>query len=123
MGGRRRSLALALAVLSAHASACGEAPSRRQAGPRNAVLIVLDTVRADHLSGAGYERSTTPALDALAANGVVFEQAISYSPWTLPSLVAFPSKEGTIAPLYWTWQTLFCLKFRHFVRITVMPGF
>jgi arylsulfatase A-like enzyme len=88
VGGRRRSLALALAVLSAHASACGEAPSRRQAGPRNAVLIVLDTVRADHLSAAGYERPTTPTLDALAANGVVFEQAISYSPWTLPSLVA-----------------------------------
>ncbi|WP_225335210.1 sulfatase [Halomicrobium urmianum] len=48
----------------------------------NVLLIVLDAVRADHLSCYGYEHETTPAIDRLAANGVRFEHAFSTSNWT-----------------------------------------
>ena len=63
-------------------------PPIGEAGDAPSVLyIVLDTVRADHFGCYGYERDTTPNLDALAAQGVVFERAISTSPWTLTSHV------------------------------------
>ena len=52
------------------------------------VVVLLDTVRADHLGCYGYERATSPALDALAADGVRFAQAASSAPWTLPSVSA-----------------------------------
>ncbi len=51
----------------------------------NVVLVVLDTVRADHLSLHGYGRDTSPNLARLARRGIVFEQARSTAPWTLPS--------------------------------------
>ncbi|MBI4516671.1 MAG: sulfatase [Deltaproteobacteria bacterium] len=51
----------------------------------NVLLIVLDTLRADHLSGYGYRRQTTRNLDALAQKGVVFENAFAPSSWTVPS--------------------------------------
>lgn len=53
-------------------------------GP-NIVLIVLDTVRADHVGCYGYSLKTTPHIDELASKGVLFEQAITPSPWTAPS--------------------------------------
>ena len=59
-------------------------PTARPGAP-NVLLLVLDTVRAKSLSLYGYERQTTPALEALAEKGVVFEQAFSTAPWTLPS--------------------------------------
>ena len=52
----------------------------------NIILIVMDTVRADHLSAYGYPRPTTPNLDQFAAQGVLFENAVSPSSWTLPSI-------------------------------------
>ena len=54
-------------------------------GAPDVLLIVLDTVRADHLSAYGYSRPTTPNLARIAREGVLFEQAISSSSWTLPS--------------------------------------
>ncbi len=51
----------------------------------NILLIVLDTVRADHLSLYGYGRDTTPHLARLANRGVRFDRARSAAPWTLPS--------------------------------------
>jgi arylsulfatase A-like enzyme len=62
-------------------------PSR----PFGAVVFLLDTVRADRVSSYGYERPTTPSIDALAAQGVSFDQVTSYSSWTLPSAVALLS--------------------------------
>jgi len=50
------------------------------------VLVVLDTVRADHVGAYGYPRPTTPRLDALAAEGVLFEHAVSAAPWTAASV-------------------------------------
>jgi arylsulfatase A-like enzyme/Tfp pilus assembly protein PilF len=49
------------------------------------VLISIDTLRADHLPAYGYHAVQTPAIDTLAADGVVFERAYAHSPLTLPS--------------------------------------
>ena len=53
--------------------------------PTSVVLIVLDTVRADHCSAYGYSAPTTPRLAALASDGLLFEHARAAAPWTLPS--------------------------------------
>ena len=71
-------LAVAVALL---AFGCGEEPSR----PPDMLLIVLDTARADRMSAYGYERPTTPGLTALAAAGVLFEDATAPASWTPPS--------------------------------------
>jgi arylsulfatase A-like enzyme len=55
------------------------------AGAPNVLLIILDTVRAASLGLYGYDRPTTPNLERLARRGVVFDRALSTSPWTLPS--------------------------------------
>src|SRR2546429_8641221 len=49
------------------------------------ILISIDTLRADHLPAYGYKKVRTPAIDALAADGVVFERAYSHAPQTLPA--------------------------------------
>src|SRR5262249_47902471 len=49
------------------------------------VLISVDSLRPDHLSTYGYATGKTPAIDRLAADGVVFERAYAHSPQTLPS--------------------------------------
>jgi choline-sulfatase len=49
------------------------------------VLISIDTLRADHLPVYGYSKVETPALDSLARDGVLFENAYSHVPLTLPS--------------------------------------
>jgi len=53
---------------------------------KNVILIVLDTTRADHLSPYGYERDTSPNLKAFADENVVFDFAVTASPWTPPSI-------------------------------------
>ena len=53
--------------------------------PQSVILISLDTLRADHLGVYGYERPTSPNIDALAATGIVFEQALAQASSTLPS--------------------------------------
>ena len=77
--------------------ACGSAGD----APRSVILISLDTLRADHLGCYGHERNTSPNLDALAAEGVVFEQVVAPAPWTLPSHASlltgrYPSRHGAL---------------------------
>ncbi|MFH1469683.1 MAG: sulfatase [Pseudomonadota bacterium] len=55
------------------------------APPGNIVLVVMDTVRVDHLSAWGYERGTSPFLESLAGEGTRYERAWSSSAWTLPA--------------------------------------
>ena len=67
-------------------------------GP-NVVLITIDTLRADHLGAYGYKRDTSPNIDKLAQDGVLFENAISQASWTLPSMISmfsskYPSEVG-----------------------------
>jgi arylsulfatase A-like enzyme/TolA-binding protein len=54
-----------------------------EAGP--IILISIDTLRADRLPVYGYQKIRTPAIDALAADGVLFERAYAHAPQTLPS--------------------------------------
>jgi arylsulfatase A-like enzyme len=59
------------------------------AGSPNVIFIVLDTVRADHLSLYGYPRPTSPNLQRLAGRGIRFDEARSTAPWTLASHASF----------------------------------
>jgi len=59
-------------------------PAAAVEGP-NVLMIVWDTVRASSLSLYGYARATTPNLDRLGEDAVVFDRAIAAAPWTLPS--------------------------------------
>jgi len=66
----------------------------------NLVLVNIDTLRADHLGCYGYERDTSPFLDSLCRNGVVFERANSNSSYTRESVTALftgrlPSSSGS----------------------------
>ena len=92
------------------ARAAGESESAQRP---NIVLITMDTVRADRLSAYGYGRDTTPNLARLAEKGVLFENAISATSWTLPSLSAIytgllPHQSGANAfrPLNPGWKTI-----------------
>ena len=84
-------------------AACGENAPVVSDGPRNLILISIDTLRADRLGCYGYDRDTTPALDAFAEQSVRFERAYAPSSWTLPSHVSLlsgllPSTHGTNQP-------------------------
>lgn len=54
----------------------------------NVVLISIDSLRYDHVGCYGYDKPTTPAIDALAARGARFATAHSTTSWTLPSHMA-----------------------------------
>lgn len=83
-------IVLGLGALAYHREALAEGRAlarlpERPAGAKNVLLIVLDTVRADHLGMYGYGRDTSPRLDRLARQGVRFERARATAPWTLPA--------------------------------------
>ncbi len=78
-------------------------PAASETAP-DIVVVIVDALRADHLSGYGYDRSTSPTLDRMAAQGVLFEQASSTSSYTLPSHASiltglYPFQHGV------EWQT------------------
>lgn len=73
-------LVLALAAVTGSMLGCG-APK-----PANVILIVVDTLRADHLSAYGYSRPTSPSLVELAARGTTFDSCYSHSSATRPSV-------------------------------------
>ncbi len=54
----------------------------------NIFIILVDTLRPDHLGCYGYERPTSPNIDRLALEGVRFEKAFSQAPWTDPSILS-----------------------------------
>jgi arylsulfatase A-like enzyme len=65
----------------------------------NVLVVVLDTVRKDHLTPYGYEQPTSPELATVAEGATVFEEAVAPAPWTLPvhaSLFTglYPSQHG-----------------------------
>lgn len=78
------------------ASACGEPPSAVR-GP-GVLVIAIDGLRADHLACYGYDRQTSPSLDALASEGLLFEEPWASAPQTLPAHVALlTGSEPTLA--------------------------
>ena len=101
-------VALALAAVAAAAvwaalppPAPAQAPSRVAGGgrPPNIFLILLDTLRPDHLGAYGSPRPTSPRIDQLAAEGLLFERAFSSTNWTRPAVASLftstmPSRHG-----------------------------
>jgi glucan phosphoethanolaminetransferase (alkaline phosphatase superfamily) len=70
----------------------------------NLLFVLIDTLRADRLSAYGYDRETSPNIDALAATGVRFAETLSQSSWTKCSMASlwtgtYPARTGvTRAP-------------------------
>jgi arylsulfatase A-like enzyme len=60
-------------------------PTASNGAHPNILLVVIDTLRADHLGSYGYARPTTPTIDAVAARGTLFAHAYALSSWTKPS--------------------------------------
>jgi arylsulfatase A-like enzyme len=82
-------VATPLALVTAAAALLTGCPGPRYDPARpDVILIVVDTLRADHLGAYGYPRPTSPRIDAFAAAGVVFDAAWSAAPWTLPSIMS-----------------------------------
>ncbi len=100
---------VALIVAAAVALAWTGFALRRASAPRSVVLVTIDTLRADRLGWYGRSPTITPALDALAARGVVFERAWTTAPLTVPAHASLltgllPPKHGLrlnrpVAPL------------------------
>jgi arylsulfatase A-like enzyme/Tfp pilus assembly protein PilF len=97
--------AAALAIFVARRPPSNEAGARallasRAAGKDvNLLVVTLDTTRADRLGAYGFDRGTTPHIDALAENGVVFEHATAAVPLTFPSHTTiftgqYPTRHG-----------------------------
>ena len=76
-----------IAVLLAIFVAACASPTEKKIESRgaNVILVTLDTTRADHIGAYGYAAAQTPHLDALARDGVLFEQAITPTAYTMPS--------------------------------------
>jgi arylsulfatase A-like enzyme len=92
-------------VLSAFGATPGVQAAPKEIGSSarpNVVVIVMDTVRADHLSVYGYDRDTTPTLKALARDSVVYPNAISSSDITLTSHASL------FTGMYASWHGAYC---------------
>ncbi len=91
----RTGLLILFALALGSCSETGQSPKQ----PRNLILISIDTLCADHLGSYGYERPTSPTIDAIAAEGLLFEDVSTPSPWTLPSHASmltglYPNRHG-----------------------------
>lgn len=62
----------------------------------NVLLVLMDTVRADHLSCYGYQRNTTPHIDSLAAAGTRAEYCQGQASWTLPTMTTILSGVSSV---------------------------
>ena len=80
-------IAAAGAALGAFVLALASDPAERPRRP-NVLLVTVDTLRADHMSGYGYHRPTTTRLDAWMASGVRFREARTIEPLTAPALTS-----------------------------------
>ncbi len=89
-----RSLAVLAVTCCLAVLGCG-----REGREPNVLIIGIDTLRPDHLGCYGYDRRTSPNIDRLAAEGAIFKNTVSQSPWTLPSFGTvftslYPSQHG-----------------------------
>jgi arylsulfatase A-like enzyme len=78
--------------------------SCRPAPRPDVVFVLVDTLRADHLGCYGYPKPTSPHLDDLATDSVLFENAISSATWTKPAIASlftalYPSEHGIVRQL------------------------
>jgi arylsulfatase A-like enzyme len=94
----RCGLLMVLLLLTSHEYAPAIAQSSHEKPP-NVLLVVMDAVRADHLSCYGYHRQTSPNLDRFSEESTLYEDCITAAPWTLPSMASiftgqFPRDHG-----------------------------
>src|SRR5205809_2526256 len=82
---RRRALAVGVALVAAAAGAWWTFGRQAVSQHPNLLLITIDTLRADHVGAYGATTGATPTLDALAADGVRFEQVQTAAPLTGPA--------------------------------------
>lgn len=68
--------------------AAGASPGEQTELRPNVALILIDTLRKNHVGAFGYPLDTTPFIDSLAADGLVFTNAVSQAPWTAPSMAS-----------------------------------
>jgi arylsulfatase A-like enzyme len=90
-----------LLALAALCLGCAEPAQPRP----NLLLISIDTLRADRLGAWGYGRATSPHIDALAREAVVFEDAQAGSSWTLPTLASLMTSLYSSTHRCWTHLT------------------
>src|SRR5262245_55873713 len=83
-GMRLQWMILVLLVGAAADAAAADAADGERARPKNVLLFTLDTTRADHLGCYGHAPAKTAAIDNLSRRGVLFEQARTPAPLTLP---------------------------------------
>src|SRR5688572_10223671 len=93
--------AAALVAMTVAACSGSDSAAARTSAParRNLLLIVVDTLRRDHLGAYGYGKPTSPNLDALAKESVLFERCLAPSSWTGPSTASllsglYPARHG-----------------------------
>jgi len=84
----RRAAFAIIFVASVVGFGCREAPKQ---GPANVVLIVIDTLRSDHLAHYGYGRETDLSLESFRNQATLFRRAFSTAPWTGPSVASLIS--------------------------------
>ncbi len=99
--GRSLAYAVVLVAMAAGATGCRAVGAEPLCRDCNILLISMDTLRADHLGSYGYSKPTSPSIDALAEQSVVFERAISQSAWTRPAHASmltglFPVEHGIV---------------------------
>jgi arylsulfatase A-like enzyme len=96
---RLLTLFLAVSSFAVFLSACDIFSKPRP----NVMILLLDTLRFDHLSLNGYERDTTPVIDAFSRENLNFTAAVSAAPWTPPSVASiltglYPASHGMMPP-------------------------
>jgi arylsulfatase len=79
---------------------CGGAQTPRQGKPLHAILIMLDAARPDRFSSYGYDRQTTPAMDALASRGVIFRNHYAQGAHTREALPPLLYSRYYTGPLF-----------------------
>lgn len=96
------------AAARAKAAAAPDTPGEQRPVARDIVLVVIDTLRADHLGAYGYPVPTSPHFDALAQSATLYSRAVSSGAWTLPSHASMftgldPHEHGAISYLVQHW--------------------
>ena len=108
-------------------SACGERAFTpawgKAAPPPNVLLITIDTLRADRLGTYGYERPTSPRIDAFAETAVVFEQAVASASWTLPGLASVFTSLYTSTHGCWSFGSRLDDSFETFPELLTRAGY
>lgn len=96
-----RRIALSGAIVALAALVLGRGAGDRATATPSILLVTIDTARADHFSSYGYQHPTTPFIDGLAREGVLFEAAYTPTPTTAPShaslfTASYPSEHGVL---------------------------